>query len=248
MKIARYKKAQKYLKFYYNNYGFHQPYQVLIDGTFCFAAFKEHINIKDQIPNYLNGKVKLLTTRCIIKETEKVAKKAQGALTILKQFGLHECDHKEPLAGSDCIMSMIGKSNDKHYILATQDRDLQDKLQRKAGVPLLYLHNKSPTLQKPSKASYSKAGQVLTADPHIFISETQNEVLKNMKKALGVEEPKLPEKKIVKKPHNPNPLSCKKKKKRDTNKMKKDSGVKEGKVRKRKKNKQNKIQIGLQNK
>lgn len=28
------------MKFYYNNFGFHQPYQVLIDGTFCFTAFK----------------------------------------------------------------------------------------------------------------------------------------------------------------------------------------------------------------
>ncbi|CAK1548105.1 unnamed protein product [Leptosia nina] len=247
MKIARYKKAQKYLKFYYNNYGFHQPYQVLIDGTFCFAAFTEHINIRDQIPKYLNGKLKLLTTRCIIIETEKIAKKTQGALTILKQFGIHECDHKVPISGSKCISSMIGKTNDKHYILATQDRDLQEKLKKIAGVPLLYLHNKSPTLQKPSTASYSKAGQVLTADPHVFISPAQNETLTNIKKALGVEQvQEEPKKKvIIKKPHNPNPLSCKKKKKRSSDL--KPNQVKDGKVRKRKKNKQ-KVVMNIENK
>lgn len=40
MKIKRHKKAHKYINFYINNFGFHQPYQILIDGTFCFAALK----------------------------------------------------------------------------------------------------------------------------------------------------------------------------------------------------------------
>lgn len=189
---------------------------------------------------YLNGNVKLLTTRCIIIETEKVAKKTQGALTILKQFGIHECDHKEAVPGSQCIKSMVGKQNDKHYILATQDRDLQEKMRLKAGVPLLYLHNKSPTLEKPSKASYSKAGTILETNKFMFISKTQDESLKNIKKALGVEE-KEEEQKVItkkKKPKNPNPLSCKKKKKKPgAPKNTKQNVVVEGKVRKRKKSK-----------
>ncbi|KPJ13256.1 rRNA-processing protein UTP23-like [Papilio machaon] len=246
MKITRYKKVQKYLKFYYNNFGFHQPYQVLLDGTFCFAAFKEQINIREQLPKYLNGQAKLLTTRCIIIETEKISKKTHGALTILKQFGIHECGHKEPVTGSQCILSMVGKKNEKHYILASQDRDLQDKMRAKAGVPLLYLHNKSPTLEKPSKASYNKAGQALESN-FTFITPTQNESLKNMKKVLGVED-KVEAPKVVikkKKTHNPNPLSCKKKKKKPgvSNNNKKENGVKEGKVRKKKKVRKNNLVV-----
>lgn len=198
---------------------------------------QEHINVRDQLPKYLNKQAKLLTTRCIIRETEKIAKKTHGALTILKQFGIHECGHKEPVTGSKCILTMIGKYNDKHYILASQDRDLQDKLRERVGIPLLYLHNKSPTLEKPSPASYAKAGQSLEK-PQVFVTETQNEALKTMKKKLGVseeiEEKKFPMKK--KKPHNPNPLSCKKKKNKPCKEAKKE-GVSEGKVRKRKKNK-----------
>lgn len=38
MRIRRYKKAFKSLSFYVNNFGFHKPFQLLIDGTFCFAA------------------------------------------------------------------------------------------------------------------------------------------------------------------------------------------------------------------
>ncbi|XP_026323282.1 rRNA-processing protein UTP23 homolog [Hyposmocoma kahamanoa] len=199
----------------------------------------EHINIRDQLPKYLNAQVKLLTTRCIIIETEKISKKTQGALTILKQFGIHECGHKEPVTGSHCILSMIGKKNDKHYILASQDRELQEKLRKKAGTPLLYLHNKSPTLEKPSKASYDKAGHTLETDPHIFVTETQNVALQQMKKALGIEmntdEPKLPV--TRKKPHNPNPLSCKKKRKKTVTAIDGKGGVSEHKVRKRKKKK-----------
>lgn len=153
----------------------------------------------------------------------------------MKQYGIHECGHKEPIAGSHCILSMIGKKNERHYILATQDRDLQDKMRERVGVPLLYFHHKSPTLEKPSKVTYSKAGQVLENNHNMFISQSQNETLKTMKKALGVEEEPAPKVMIKKKKtHNPNPLSCKKKK---VKKEGKKDGVKEGKVRKRKKKK-----------
>lgn len=40
MKVTRYKKANKRVNFYINNFGYHQPIQILIDGTFCFAAMK----------------------------------------------------------------------------------------------------------------------------------------------------------------------------------------------------------------
>jgi len=40
MKIKRYKKVQKYMNFYINNFGFRVPYQILIDATFCLAALK----------------------------------------------------------------------------------------------------------------------------------------------------------------------------------------------------------------
>lgn len=40
MKVTRYKKANKRINFFVNNFGYHQPIQVLLDGTFCFAAIK----------------------------------------------------------------------------------------------------------------------------------------------------------------------------------------------------------------
>lgn len=74
MKVKRYKKAQKYLSFYRNNFGFRAPYHVLVDGTFCQAALKNKINLSEQIPKYLCDTVRLLTTVCVVTETEKLGK------------------------------------------------------------------------------------------------------------------------------------------------------------------------------
>lgn len=40
MKVTRYKKANKRINFYINNFHYRPPIQLLIDGTFCFAAIK----------------------------------------------------------------------------------------------------------------------------------------------------------------------------------------------------------------
>lgn len=49
MKIKRQKKVNKNLNFYVNNFGFRQPFQVLIDGTFCQTALKVSFNLKKNI-------------------------------------------------------------------------------------------------------------------------------------------------------------------------------------------------------
>lgn len=38
MKVTREKRIKKFLKFYKFNFGFREPYQVLIDNTFISAA------------------------------------------------------------------------------------------------------------------------------------------------------------------------------------------------------------------
>ncbi len=74
MKIKRYKRVNKYLQFFRTNYGFHAPYQVLIDGTFCQRALKNKVNIKEQLPKYMGDEVKMFTTVCVINETQNIGK------------------------------------------------------------------------------------------------------------------------------------------------------------------------------
>ncbi|XP_026468995.1 rRNA-processing protein UTP23 homolog [Ctenocephalides felis] len=216
MKITRYKKVHRNLNFYINNFGFHQPFQILIDGTFCFDALKNQFNIQDQLKKYFQAELKLLTTQCVIVETENLGPKLVGAMKIVKQFGIHKCGHeKAPIGASDCLLSMVGKSNRDRYVIATQDRDLQEKIREKPGVPLLYLHRKAPCLERPSQTSRDKATENATGS---FKVQTREElVIKKLKEDVGLSENNNEQKRKRRKKKGPNPLSCKKKQKKNEN-------------------------------
>ncbi|RZF41113.1 hypothetical protein LSTR_LSTR002745 [Laodelphax striatellus] len=209
MKINRQKKANKYLNFYSNNFGFRKPFQVLIDGTFCYAALQNKVNIQDQLSNYLGAEIKLLTTKCVIIETEKLGKALYGTSLIVKQFSVHQCNHKKAVSGSACFTSMIGENNPNRYIIATQDRELQDVVRGVPGTPVLYLHQKAPTLEEPSRLSLKIAQEKATQ--RFSVTDIDHENIKKMKEVVfGPQEEKTKKKK---KKGGPNPLSCKKKKK-----------------------------------
>lgn len=235
MKTSRHKKARKNLAFYINNFKFRQPYQVLIDGTFAFAALENKFNIQEQLSKYFQAETKLLTTPCIILETEKLGsfnKAVVGAMQIVKQYAIHKCGHeKQPITGAKCLRSMIKKNNPSRYIIATQDRDLQDRLRKMAGVPLIYLHGKAPTLEAPSEASQKYAEK---AKKNLGMSTREKENIETLKKEAGLSnEPEVKHKK--RKKGGPNPLSCLKKKKKPQVTTSASQEKKSGKIRKRKK-------------
>lgn len=234
MRINRLKRLQQRLSFYVNNFGFRKPYQVLIDGTLCSAALKDQLNITQQLTSYLGENVKLLTTPCAILEIENLGKKLYGAMLILKKFPIHYCQHKnKPVSGSECFLSMVGSSNANRYIIATQDRDLQDKLRLIPGVAIFFFHNKGPTLEAPSKASEKAASEMATNS--WGINKYEKEEILKLKDAEGIksEDNSVPKKKKKKK--NPNPLSCKKKQKKTdaSTVVPKDAGGRVGKKRNR---------------
>lgn len=121
------------------------------------------------------------------------------------------------------------------YIIATQDRELQDILRKIPGVPVLYLHGKAPTLEAPSQASREYAENIRKG---LGMSEWEKENIKTLKEAAGLAE--ISESKIKKKRKKggPNPLSCLKKKKKPQTEISKSTTSKaSGKVRKRKRTK-----------
>lgn len=147
MKIKRQKQAKKTLSFYKYNFNFREPFQILIDGTFCQAALKNKIQIKEQLPKYLMGEIQLCTTKwvaptfattqsrnsgkiktlmlffrsCALKELETLGKDLYGAKLILQRFQVRNCAHyKSPVAASECLLSMLEKTNPHHYFVATQ--------------------------------------------------------------------------------------------------------------------------------
>ncbi|XP_067143996.1 rRNA-processing protein UTP23 homolog [Centruroides vittatus] len=210
MKIRRYKRVQRYMGFYTNNFGFRSPYQVLIDGTFCQAALKYKVNIKEQMPKYLNSDVKLLTTVCVVNETEKLGPAIYGAMLVVKQFQVIKCGHeKNPISASDCLFSAVKEDNPDHYLIATQDPELSEKVRIIPGCPLLYLKFNAINLEKPSEISEEAADT--SKECKLNPSAHHLAVLEKLKQDLALTDRTKRKRKRKK---GPNPLACKKKKKK----------------------------------
>lgn len=173
--------------------------------------FQRQVNIADNIPKYLQSELKLLTTQCAIIETESLGPSLHGALVILKQYALHKCGHEgKPISGAKCFHSMVARSNQKHYMVATQDRELQNILKTLPGVPILYLHDKAPVLMEPSRTSMLKSEANI--NERVSVLPTEKMVIDKLKEGSGLANEKVEKPKKRKGPKGPNPLSCKKKK------------------------------------
>lgn len=196
--------------------------------------------IEEQLKNYIQLELRLLTTPCIIIEAENLGSKFTGVTTKLKSFQLNKCGHeRNPISGADCIQSL---TKDNRYIIASQDRDLQEWIRRQIGIALLYLHNVVPTLEEPSEASRKFVDE--RSRKSVLVTNFESEQLKLMKKMQGlIKEPKVVKKlKKQKKKGGPNPLSVKKKK---VDNLK---GVKEKTIDKNKHRKKFKVSKKVMNK
>ncbi|XP_068091028.1 rRNA-processing protein UTP23 homolog [Hyperolius riggenbachi] len=212
MKITRQKHAKKHLSFYRHNFRFREPYQVLLDGTFCQAALRNKIQIKEQLPGYLMGEVQLCTTRCVMKELESLGKELYGAKLIAQRFQVRNCAHLEsPISSSECLLSMIANDNPHHYFIATQDHSLGNKVRKRAGVPLIFIIQNTMVLDKPSPKSVA---HVQAQQISQLVPEHQKHNLEHLKDEQGVAAGTERRGKKRKRVGGPNPLSCMKKKKK----------------------------------
>lgn len=235
MKIKRQKAAKKTISFYKYNFNFREPFQILVDGTFCQAALKNKIQIKEQMPKYLMGEVQLCTTSCALKELETLGKELYGAKIILQRFQVRRCPHlNSPAPATECLLSMLEGSNPHHYFVATQDHALTDGLKVIPGVPLFYIILNTIVLDKPSQASLDHVQAVQLGQ---LVSASQQRSICSLKEEQGIApDSERKGRKRKRKRGNPNPLSCLKKKKNGvaTPALKKTEGVKRKRSRHKK--------------
>ncbi|KAJ7379442.1 Small subunit processome component [Desmophyllum pertusum] len=228
MKVKRVKHARKYLTLFRNSFGIFEPYQVLVDGTFCQAALQTKIQIKEQLPKYLDGSIQLLTTRCVIEEGKALGPQLAGAVLIAKRFQLRKCaHHKAAVPAAECILSMIGADNPNGYFVASQDRALRSRLQKVPGVPLLFINRNTILLEKPSTASHQASDKVQMS--RLQPSTHEKETLEKLSDATT----ELKRRKR-KRPGGPNPLSMLKSKRKRDDKHKTADDTKKKRIRKRK--------------
>ena len=132
MKYKRQKKVKGILKAF-KQIGIEPPYKVVLDGTLTMAALNHKVNLSEQIPSYFgvtpeasyntSGAMELCTTKCVIKELEKLGSYFFGALHILKQFSVVKCAHsRKKLKGAVTCLKNLAEDEETKYIYATQDK------------------------------------------------------------------------------------------------------------------------------
>lgn len=101
------------------------------------------------------------------------------------------------------------QAKQSRYIIATQDRNLQYDLRKVPGRALVYLHRSAPVLDPPSDASK----KLVRNTQQKSVTKNVERSLEQVKKAIDIASKKSEDPpKTKRKPKNPNPLSCKKKK------------------------------------
>ncbi|VDM99417.1 unnamed protein product [Thelazia callipaeda] len=203
MKVKRYKRAKRILSVYRHNFGLQPPYRVLLDGTFALAALQNKINLREQMPKYLNDEVDICVTSCVLKELENLGSTVYGALHICKQFDIEPCPHEPIRTAVECIKHMARRMKRKKiYLFATQDYELTKALKQIPGAPILFIKFNGIMIDRPSEITMQE------------VEKPKDELkqVKELKKAVFGEEKRLIRKR--KRAKGPNPLSVKKKKKK----------------------------------
>ncbi|KAN0128365.1 Fcf1 domain containing protein [Lactarius tabidus] len=203
MRQKRSKAYRKLMSMFSTSFGFREPYQVLVDSSMCETAVSSKMDFTTQVQSVLVGSVKLMITQCCIYELYLKGKSHQPAVDLAKSFERRKCNHKEAIPGDECIAAVVGESNKHRYVVATQSHPLRVSLRAVPGVPIVHVNRAVMILEPASDATLrakNRAEQDALGPP---TSE------RDMLSAATPQVEHVPKKKRG--PKGPNPLSVKKK-------------------------------------
>ncbi len=183
MKLKRAKAYRKLMHQYSLQFGFREPYQVLLDSAILEDAYRFKIDLGPRLEGVLQGKVKLMVTQCSIRHLYNARPKNNALIEQAKDYERRRCNHHElqdPLSSLECLSSVVdpkGNMTNKHrYIVASQDREVRAHMRKIAGVPLAYI---------------SKS--VMIMEPMNSVTEVQRDREERLKFRAGLKEQRKPE-------------------------------------------------------
>ncbi|KAG4301230.1 hypothetical protein PCANB_002395 [Pneumocystis canis] len=126
--------------FFQYNESLGPPYHILVDTNFINFCIKNKIDIIKGMMDCLYAKCIPYITDCVMAELEKLGNKFRIALRIARDpcFERLPCSHSGTYA-DDCILSRI--TQNKCYIVATNDKNLKVHIRKIPGVPIMYVGN-----------------------------------------------------------------------------------------------------------
>lgn len=201
MKLKRAKAYKKQMNYLHLNFGFREPYQVLVDEEIILEAARTNFDLKAGLERTLQGAVKPMVTQCTIEHLYR-AKDAQ-AIDLAKSFERRRCGHlpgESTLSVYECIKDVLEvKGENKHrYVVATQKPKLRIYFRSIPAVPLVHIKRSVMVLEPMAEATQE-------ARKHIEAAKLQT--------GLNIQ-PSHPESSEkgsrLKGPKGPNPLSVKK--------------------------------------
>ncbi|KAF9792124.1 Fcf1-domain-containing protein [Thelephora terrestris] len=204
MRQKRAKAYRKLMAMYSMNFGFRQPYQVLIDSEMCKTAHQGGMDLSNLLTTVLQGTVKLMITQCSIHELYLQGKPMQPVVDLAKSFDRRKCNHREVVPGDACLKDVIGETNKHRYVVATQSQSLRSSLRCVPAVPIVHVNRSVMILEPPSGATLKTKERSDEAALRPAEAELS-------KLSVSVKQAEIPRKK-KKGPMGPNPLSVKKKK------------------------------------
>ncbi|KAL1918654.1 uncharacterized protein VTP21DRAFT_2676 [Calcarisporiella thermophila] len=216
MRVKRAKSYKRHMSLYHFAFGFRQPYQVLVDSSFCLESLKCQMKIKKQVPRILHGDAKLMITQCVINELYSQCENVDAAKQLVRDMEKRRCPHREEaVSAHQCISEIIADTNPHNYCVSSQDPNLRELLRCIPGVPLLYINRSVLILEPPSEETLEHAQRAEMKKIHAkkeeldFLQRRNPEALAKKK-----EEEERGKKRKRKGPKGPNPLSVKKSKKK----------------------------------
>lgn len=164
--------------------------------------------MENVINKVCNSKVKVYCTRCVLHELEVLGDDFRLTCNWAKRLNVHKCGHKQVVSAADCLLSQIGKKNEDHWWLATQDRKLRDCLRSIPCAPCWFFCAYGVELERPSDAALLMAKEQEKEKLKIPKQERGMKALQDLDRLSRRKEKSLWRRNVAK---GPNPLSCKKK-------------------------------------
>ncbi|KAF1832953.1 hypothetical protein BDW02DRAFT_570545 [Decorospora gaudefroyi] len=146
---------KKLLHQYELNFGFRQPFQVLLDSQILQDAYSCKIDLIARLQKMLGGQVKPMITTCDMRHLYNAKPKNETLILQAKEYERRRCNHQDleqPLSSLECLCSVVNpkeNATNKHrYVVASNDPSVRAQMRQIAGVPLIYI-SKSVVLMEP---------------------------------------------------------------------------------------------------
>uniref|UniRef100_A0A0K8W4F2 rRNA-processing protein FCF1 homolog n=1 Tax=Bactrocera latifrons TaxID=174628 RepID=A0A0K8W4F2_BACLA len=132
------------------------PYHIILDTNFINFSIKNKLDIIQGMMDCLYAKCIPYISDCVRAELEKLGSRYKLALRIISdpRFERLPCLHKGTYA-DDCLVERVRQH--KSYIVATNDKDLKNRIRKIPGVPIMYVAAHKYAIERMPEAYGVKA-------------------------------------------------------------------------------------------